>query len=153
MASNTQTFPKETYMFAKFFASATVAHAHCDLYCGVYDPAQAKIEALSVLKTAKKYAESDDEVFRARCISIKEARAEETKHHLMVLWADFFAPAHFEAHPNLHQLFWDAIHQAGEAKKTMDPAAGEKLVELIDQIAVIFWSTEKAAGMGVYPPS
>ncbi len=91
-------------MFAKLFASATVAHAHCDLYCGVYDPAQAKIEALSVLKTAKKYAESDDEVFRARCISIKEARAEETKHHLMVLWADFFAPDHFEAHPNLHQL-------------------------------------------------
>ncbi len=140
-------------MFAKLFATATVAHAHCDLYCGVYDPAQAKIEALSVLKTAKKYAESDDEVFRARCISIKEARAEETKHHLMVLWADFFAPAHFEAHPNLHQLFWDAIHQAGEAKKTMDPAAGQKLVDLIDEIAVIFWSTEKAAGMGVYPPS
>ena len=84
-------------MFAKFFASATVAHAHCDLYCGVYDPAQAKIEALSVVKTAKKYAESDDEVFRARCISIKEARAEETKHHLMVLWADFFAPDHFAA--------------------------------------------------------
>jgi len=53
-------------MFAKLFASATVAHAHCDLYCGVYDPAQAKIEALSVVKTAKKYAESDDEVFRAR---------------------------------------------------------------------------------------
>ena len=44
------------------------------------------------VKTAKKYHESDDEVFRARCISIKEERAEETKHHLMVLWADFFAP-------------------------------------------------------------
>jgi len=78
-------------MFAKLFASATVAHAHCDLYCGVYDPAQAKIEALSVVKTAKKYHESDDDVFRARCIMIKEQRAEETKHHLMVLWADFFA--------------------------------------------------------------
>jgi nickel superoxide dismutase len=35
----------------------------------------------------------------------------------------------------------------------MDPAAGEKLVSLIDEIAVIFWSTEKAKGMGVYPPS
>ncbi len=140
-------------MFARFFASATVAHAHCDLYCGVYDPAQAKIEALSVVKTAKKYAESDDEVFRARCIMIKEQRAEETKHHLMVLWADFFAPPHFEEFPELHQLFWDAIHQAGEAKKTMDPAAGEKLVDYIDQIAEIFWKTEKAKGMGVYPPS
>lgn len=140
-------------MFAKLFTSATIAHAHCDLYCGVYDPAQAKIAAMSVVKTAKKYADSDDEVFRARCISIKEDLAEEAKHHLMVLWADFFAPAHFEEHPNLHQLFWDAIHQGGEAKKTMDPAAGEKLLELIEEIAVIFWSTEKAAGMGVYPPN
>ena len=28
-------------------------HAHCDLFCGVYDPAQAKIEALSCLKLAQ----------------------------------------------------------------------------------------------------
>jgi nickel superoxide dismutase len=70
-----------------------------------------------------------------------------------VLWANFFSPAHYEEFPQLHQLFWDAIHQAGEAKKTMDPAAGEKLVEFIDQIAVVFWSTEKSKAMGVYPPA
>ena len=140
-------------MLGKFFASATVAHAHCDLYCGVYDPAQAKIEALSVVKTAKKYHESDDEVFRARCITIKEQRAEEAKHHLMVLWADFFAPAHFEAYPQLHDLFWKAVHQAGEAKKSMDPAVGERLVSYIDEIAEIFWATEKGKQMGVYPPA
>ena len=139
-------------MFAKLFASATVAHAHCDLYCGVYDPAQAKIEAMSVLKTAKKYAESDDEVFRARCVIIKEQRAEETKHHLMVLWADFFAPEHFETFPQLHDLFWKATHQAGEAKKSMDPAVGEQLVAYIDEIADIFWQTDKSKQMGVYPP-
>ena len=140
-------------MFGKLFTSATVVHAHCDLYCGVYDPAQAKIEALSVVKTAQKYAESDDEVFRARCISIKEERAEETKRHLMILWADFFGPAHFEEFPQLHDLFWKAIHQAGDAKKSMDPAVGQQLVAYIDEIAEIFWSTEKAKGMGVYPPS
>src|SRR5690606_13947240 len=105
-------------MLGRLFASATVAHAHCDLYCGVYDPAQAKIEALSVVKTAKKYHESDDEVFRQRAVIIKEQRAEETKHHLMVLWADFFAPEHFAQFPNLHELFWKATHQAGEAKKS-----------------------------------
>jgi nickel superoxide dismutase len=49
----------------------TIAHAHCDLYCGVYDPAQAKIEALSVLKIAQKYQESDDEVFKDRAILLK----------------------------------------------------------------------------------
>ncbi len=135
------------------FRSPTVAHAHCDLYCGVYDPAQAKIEALSVLKSAEKHNGSDDDVFRARAISIKEERAELVKHHLMVLWADFFTADHRKEFPELDDLFWQAIHQAGEAKKSVDPADGQKLIELIDQISDIFWKTEKAKGMGVYPPS
>lgn len=135
------------------FRSPTVAHAHCDLYCGVYDPAQAKIEALSVLKSAEKYHGSDDEVFRARALAIKEERAELVKHHLMVLWADFFSADHRQEFPNLDDLFWRAIHQAGDAKKSVDPADGQKLVELIDEIADIFWKTDKAKGMGVYPPA
>ena len=135
-----------------FFRPAT-AYAHCDLFCGVYDPAQAKIEAMSVLKVAQKYHDSDDEVFRARCIAIKEERAEEVKHHLMVLWADFFGPDHAKEFPQLHDLFWRAIKTAGEAKKSMDPSHGEQLIGLIDEISDIFWQTEKAKGMGVYPPA
>lgn len=136
----------------RVFRPSTVAHAHCDLYCGVYDPAQAKIEAMSVWKSAKKYQESDDDVFRARAISIKESQAELAKHHLSVLWTDFFTADHRTEFPNLDDLFWRAIHQAGVAKKSVDPADGEKLVGLIDEIAAIFWQTEKAKGMGVYPP-
>ncbi len=137
----------------RLFGAPTIAHAHCDLYCGVYDPAQAKIEAMSVLKIAQKYEASDDPVFRDRAIFIKEQRAEEVKHHLMVLWADFFTEEHRRQFPDLDDLFWRAIHQAGVAKKSMDPAEGEKLIALIDEIADIFWQTEKAKGMGVYPPA
>ena len=128
-----------------------VAHAHCDLYCGVYDPAQAKIEAMSVFKIAKKYQESDDEVFKARALALKEERAEEVKHHLMVLWADFFTADHRQEFPDLDDLFWRAIHQAGDAKKSVDPADGQKLLDLIDEISEIFWKTAKAKDMGVYP--
>ncbi len=135
------------------FRPATVAHAHCDLYCGVYDPAQAKIEAMSVWKSAQKYHDSDDEVFRARAIIIKEQQAELVKHHLGVLWTDFFTADHRSEFSNLDDLFWRAIHQAGVAKKSVDPADGEKLVQLIDEIAEIFWQTDKAKGMGVYAPS
>ncbi len=135
------------------FKPNRVAHAHCDLYCGVYDPAQAKIEAMSVLRIAEKYHDSDDEVFRARAISIKEERAEDVKHHLMVLWADFFTADHRSEFPQLDDLFWRAIHQAGVAKKSVDPTDGQKLIDLIDEIGDIFWKTEKAKGMGVYPPS
>ena len=131
----------------------TVAHAHCDLYCGVYDPAQAKIEAMSVLRIAEKYLTSDDEVFKARAIALKEERAEEVKHHLMVLWADFFTAEHRSEFPSLDGLFWQAIHQAGDAKKSVDPDDGRRLIELIDEIADIFWSTEKSKDMGVYPPA
>lgn len=135
------------------FTDAPLAHAHCDLYCGVYDPAQAKIEALSCVKIAKKYADSDDDAFRTRCVILKEERAELAKHHIMVLWADFFSADHRKEFSNLDDLVWRAIHQGGEAKKTMDPAASQKLVDLIDEIAEIFWKTEKAKDMGVYPPS
>ena len=50
-------------------------YAHCDLPCGVYDPAQAKIEALSVKACMEKYAASNDADFKSRAVSIKEARS------------------------------------------------------------------------------
>ncbi len=135
------------------FFNPTVAHAHCDLMCGVYDPAQAKIEATSVLKACTKAADSDDPVFKDRAILIKEERADLVKHHLSVLWTDFFKPHHLEQHPDLHDLFWKAIKKASEAKKTMDASVAEELIDLIDQIAVIFWQTDESKDAGVYPPS
>ncbi|HSQ36298.1 MAG TPA: superoxide dismutase, Ni [Acidimicrobiia bacterium] len=120
-----------------------VAHAHCDLMCGVYDPAQARIEAESVKAIAQKYQDSTDEVFRQRCIMLKEQRAELVKHHLWVLWTDYFKPPHVEQFPQLHDLFWRAAKKAGDAKKSMDPVVGDELLALIDEIAGIFWKTKK----------
>ncbi len=130
-----------------------VAYGHCDLFCGVYDPAQAKIEAMSCLKVAQKYEASDDEVFRARAIAIKEERAELVKHHLSVLWTDFFKPHHIDQFPGLHDLFWRAIKAAGDAKKSMDPGVSQGLIDLIDEISDIFWQTEESKATGVYPPA
>ena len=121
-----------------------IAHAHCDLMCGVYDPAQARIEAESVKAIAQKYQDSTDEVFRQRCIIIKEQRAEMVKHHLWVLWTDYFKAPHVEQFPQLHDLFWRAAKKAGDAKKSMDPKVGDELLALIDEIADIFWKTKKA---------
>ena len=120
-----------------------VAHAHCDLMCGVYDPAQARIEAESVKAIAEKYQASDDDVFRQRCVILKEQQAEEAKRHLWVLWTDYFKPPHVEKFPNLHDLFWRATKKAGDAKKSMDPAVGQELLDLIDEIADIFQQTKQ----------
>jgi nickel superoxide dismutase len=119
-------------------------YAHCDLPCGVYDPAQARIEAESVLKIAEKY-EGLDDYGKTRAILIKEQRAELVKHHLWVLWTDYFKPEHVEKYPQLHDLFWRATKQAGEAKHHAEPAEAQKLLDLIDEIAEIFWATKKAS--------
>ena len=132
------------------FRPTQVAYAHCDLPCGVYDPAQARIEAESVLKACEKYAASEDPVFRERCVAIKEERAELVKHHLSVLWTDFFKPHHLEQIPELHDLFWRAGKAAGETKKTTDAAQARELVTLIEQIADAFWKTEEAKAAGLY---
>ena len=124
-------------------SAPTTASAHCDLPCGVYDPAQAKLEAQSVKACQEKYAASDDQDFKVRAILIKEERADLVKHPLWVLWTDYFKPEHLEAHPELHDLIWKATKTAGEAKKTNDPAVGQSLLDQIDVIAEIFWDTKK----------
>ena len=55
-----------------------VVDAHCDIPCGIYDPEQARIEAESCLRILEKYEASDDPLFKARCIHVKEERAELT---------------------------------------------------------------------------
>ena len=119
------------------------AHAHCDLPCGVYDPAQARIEAESVKGCMEKYHGSDDGDFRTRALAIKEERAEMVKHHLWVLWTDYFKPEHVAKYPELHDTFWRATKAAGEAKKTTDVAVADKLLKEIADIDKIFWETKK----------
>ncbi|MGP3999899.1 superoxide dismutase, Ni [Streptomyces sp. 8N706] len=131
-------------MLARLFAPKVQVSAHCDLPCGVYDPAQARIEAESVKAIQEKYQANEDAAFRTRAIVIKEERAELAKHHISVLWSDYFKPPHFEKYPQLHQLVNDALKAASAAKGSTDPASGQKLLDLIAEIDKIFWETKKA---------
>jgi nickel superoxide dismutase len=121
-------------------------YAHCDLPCGVYDPAQARLEAQSVKATIEKYHASDDGDFRTRAIIIKEQRSHLVKEHLWVLWTDYFKAPHFEKYPELHGLFNEAtkLAGAGGTKGSMDVATADSLLAKIDRIAEIFWETKKA---------
>ncbi len=129
-------------MFEASLKPRRTVHAHCDLPCGVYDPAQARIEAESVKACQEKFQGSDDAEFKARAVSIKEARSTMVKEHLWVLWTDYFKPEHLEKHPDLHEKFWNATKLAGAAKKSNDPAQGQQLLDSIDEIAKIFWETK-----------
>ncbi|MET0712682.1 MAG: superoxide dismutase, Ni [Jiangellaceae bacterium] len=135
-------------MLARLFARTIEVSAHCDLPCGVYDPAQARIEAQSVKAICEKLQGNNDPDFRTRALLIKEQRAELVKHHLWVLWTDYFKPPHFEKYPDLHRLFNEATKLAGGgpggAKSSDDPAVADDLLAKIDEIAEIFAETKAA---------
>ena len=133
-------------MLARLFAPTLDVHAHCDLPCGVYDPAQARYEAESIKAIIGKVAGNDDPDFRTRAILIKEERSQLVKHHLTVLWTDYFKAPHFEKYPQLHMLVNEACKLASGTgtKASFDAEAADALIAKIDQIAEIFWETKKS---------
>ena len=94
----------------------------------------------------EKYAASSDADFKARAVAVKEERSEMVKHHLWVLWTDYFKAPHYEAYPQLHVLFNEAtkLAGAGGTKGTNDVAVADKLLAKIEEISEIFWATKKA---------
>jgi nickel superoxide dismutase len=137
---------EEPMRLPRVLTPRTIVHAHCDLPCGVYDPAQARIEAESVKAICEKYQANQDPEFRTRALLIKEQRAELVKHHLWVLWTDYFKPPHFEKYPQLHQLFNEATKLAGGGggtKASTDVQVAEQLLGKIDEISKIFWETKQ----------
>jgi len=130
-------------MLARLLRPSVTAFAHCDLPCGIYDPEQARIEAESCYKTIEKYNSSSDEHFKARAILVKEERAELAKHHVDVLWSDYFKPEHVQKYPEITDLCWKAAKQASKVKQSLDLNEARTLIELIDKIADV-WT--KAGG-------
>ena len=130
---------------ARLLEPKITVYAHCDLPCGVYDPAQARIEAESVKAICQKYLDNSDPEFQTRALIIKEQRSELVKHHLWVLWTDYFKPPHFEKYPQLHQLFNEATKLAGATgtKGKVDVATADELLSKIEEISKIFWETKQ----------
>jgi nickel superoxide dismutase len=120
---------------------ARIVDAHCDIPCGIYDPEQARIEAESCLRIIEKYDQNTDELFRQRCVHVKEERAELVKHHLDVLWHDYFKPEHLEKYPNLHETFWKATKQASTVRHSLDLDAARELLSMIDTIDQMWKAT------------
>jgi nickel superoxide dismutase len=125
----------------RWLAPRTVARAHCDLPCGVYDPEQARIEAESCYKIIEKYNGSDDPAYRTRAIAIKERQADLVKHHLDVLWHDYFKPEHLEKVPNLHEMFWNATKQVSKVKASTELADAKTLLAMIDDVDAAWKAT------------
>ena len=130
-----------------FLAPRRTLHAHCDIPCGIYDPAAAELGARTVARMVELINENlgDDVAQRnkfARCVTVKEQHAETVKHEVTVIWGDYFKAEHVQKYPQLHDLTWRILKQAGACKQSADAKAAADLQALVKQFAEIFWETK-----------
>lgn len=136
-------------MFSRLLAPSVVAHAHCDIPCGIYDPTPAKIAADTVAKMVEKIsqlpANATDSMNRGnfvRMIAVKEEHAQICKKELLILWTDYFKPEHLQQYSNLHDLVWNTTKLCSTVKQQVNMEAAQQLLGNVQQIAEIFWATK-----------
>ena len=137
-----------------FAGEIEIAEAHCDAPCGVYDPASARIAAEAALSMTKKILDlkapdgGDAKATAAyhntltRYIVVKEEQAHEAKEQLLILWTDYFKPAHLEKFPNLHDTFWKAAKLCSAVKVEVSLEHANELMDAIKEIHSMFWSSK-----------
>jgi nickel superoxide dismutase len=131
-------------------APKTVVHAHCDVPCGIYDPAGAQQAARTVARMVELIGQIDPASTAAadrnkfiRCVTVKEQHAELVKREVQVIWSDYFKPEHLEAHPDLHTKVWQILKLAGKNKQSIDAEAAAQLETAVKEFGEIFWATKK----------
>ena len=134
----------------RMLAPTIVAHAHCDVPCGIYDPAQAQLAARTVARMVELIGQIDpastavaDRNKFVRCVNVKEQHAELVKREVQVIWSDYFKPEHLAAAPELHSKVWNILKLAGKNKQSIDAEAAAQLEAAVKEFADIFWATKK----------
>lgn len=136
-------------------APPRVAHAHCDVPCGIYDPSTAQIAAQTVQAMVTKLQQlsapvggdlATRQVYEntaTRMIVTKEEHAEKVKREILILWTDYFKPPHFERWPDLHLKVNQLCKTASQCKQEVNAEAAQKLRDQVEEIAGIFWESKK----------
>ena len=135
---------------SEFLAPKTTVRAHCDVPCGIYDPAQAQLAARTVARMVELIGQIEpgstalaDRNKFVRCVTVKEQHAELVKHEVQIIWSDYFKPEHLAANPDLHTKVWNLLKLAGKNKQSIDAEAAAQLEAAVKEFAEIFWSTKK----------
>src|SRR3989337_3146500 len=127
---------------------ASVAYAHCDIPCGIYDPHHAQLAAHTVIRmvdllgqlehpgadaTLAQKKEFHSKI--ARYTATKEQHAETYKQEVRVLWGDYFKPEHAQKFPELHDLVWKALKAGSKGRQEVNLAAAEDMLKDAHEIA------------------
>ncbi len=132
-------------------------YAHCDIPCGIYDPHEAQIAALTVIRMDQLIGElgappmdakpEDRAAYvskLARYTAVKEQHAEKAKHEVRVIWGDYFTPDHAKQFPQAHELVFRILKQASKCRQGTALADAQELLRLVQEFAEIFWQTKGA---------
>lgn len=123
--------------------------AHCDVPCGIYDPITAQLATLSVIRFLDLIGEMDGktgdlegQARLSRLVAEKESHAEKVKHEIRVIYGDYMKQPQFDSHPQAKEVFHKIMLAGSECKQHVGRANGEKLLELVNEFAGIFWETK-----------
>lgn len=128
----------------------TTVEAHCDIPCGIYDPHQMQLAALTIIRMnqlIEALAPGPDNAYHnsmARYVAVKEEHAELLKKEVRVIWGDYFKPEHLEKHKDLHTTVWNILKLAGKCRQEVNMAAAQELLASVQKFAEIFWDTKGA---------
>jgi nickel superoxide dismutase len=132
-------------------------YAHCDIPCGIYDPYEAQISALTVVRMDQLIAElpaptADTKPEEranyiaklSRYTAVKESHSERVKSEIRIIWGDYLTPDHVKQHPQVHELVWKILKQASKTRQGNNLADAQDLVKLVQEFAELFWTTKGA---------
>jgi nickel superoxide dismutase len=132
-------------------------YAHCDIPCGIYDPHEAQIAALTVLRMDQLIGElaapamdakpEDRAAYvskLARYTAVKETHSERVKSEVRVIWGDYFTPDHAKTYPQVPDLTWKILKQASKTRQGTNLADAQELLKLVQEFAELFWQSKGA---------
>ncbi len=139
------------------FKPNRIAHAHCHVPCGIYDPVFALVAAETVVKMVEQLQDLEfpgDDASHAeqmeyrnavvRRVVNKEEHAEKCKYELLdVLWTQYFKPQHVERWPDLHDKFFRAGHLCTQNMQAVDIDKANELYDLVKEISDMFHESKK----------
>jgi nickel superoxide dismutase len=132
-------------------------YAHCDIPCGIYDPHEAQIAALTDLRMDQLIGELAHPAADAkleeratyvskmsRYTAVKEQHSERVKQEVRVIWGDYFTPDHVKQFPQAHELVFKILKQASKTRQGNNVADAQELLKLVQEFAELFWQTKGA---------
>jgi nickel superoxide dismutase len=130
-------------------------YAHCDIPCGIYDPYEAQLAALTVVRMDQLIAElpmpamdakpEDRAAYAsklARYTAVKEQHSERVKAEVRVIWGDYFTPDHAKQYPQVHELAWKIMKAASKTRQGTALADAQDLLKLVQEFSELFWQTK-----------